>query len=167
MNPYEGYLDGRDPLAVISATPARLRALVKGLNPPQLKKHAKPGKWSIHEIVVHLADCEVMFVSRCRLIAFEDHPHLAPFDQDRWMAGALRERESTANALQRFLTLRATQIALYKSLSKPEMAKTGTHPERGEVSVRETFETAAGHDVNHLKQIEELRALLKSKASKK
>ena len=163
MNPYSSFLAGQDPLKVISATPARVKALLKGLTPAQLKKHPKPGKWSIHEILLHLADCELMFCSRCRLIAFEDHPHLAPFDQDRWNNGKLREKESTADALARFLALRKTQISLYKSLSKPEMAKTGTHPERGEVSARETFETQGGHDINHLGQFEELRALLKKK----
>src|ERR1022692_2904267 len=112
MNPYASFLAGQDPLKVISATPARMRTLLRGLTPTQLKKHSKPGKWSIHEILLHLADCEVMFSSRCRLIAFENHPHLAPFDQDRWMAGKLCEKESSADALARFEALRKTQINL-------------------------------------------------------
>ena len=161
MNPYASFLAGQDPLKVISATPARMRTLLRGLTPAQLKKHSKPGKWSIHEILLHLADCELMFASRCRLIAFESYPHLAPFDQDRWNTGKLREKDSTADALARFLSLRKTQISLYKALSKEEMSRSGNHPERGEVSVRETFETQAGHDINHLGQLEGLRALLK------
>ena len=163
MNPYATFLAGRDPLKVISATPGRLRALLKGLTPAQIKKRPKPGKWSIHEILLHLADCELMFCSRCRLIAFEDHPHLAPFDQDRWNTAKMREKESFSDALARFEALRKTQISLYKALPKDEHSRTGTHPERGEVSVRETFETSAGHDINHLGQIEALRALLKLK----
>ena len=163
MNPYERFLEGGNALKIISATPAKLRALLKGLTPAQLKKHVHRGKWSIHEIVLHLADCELMFCSRCRLIAFEDHPHLTPFDQDRWNEGKLREKESTRDALARFESLRKTQISLHKASSKEVLARTGVHPERGEVSVRETFETAAGHDVNHLRQIEGLRAAFKKK----
>ncbi len=163
MNPYERFLEGRDALKIISATPKTLRSLLKGLTPAQLKKQVNPGKWSMHEIVLHLADCELMFCSRCRLIAFEDHPHLAPFDQDRWNTAKLREKESTSDALARFESLRKTQISLYKALPADAMAKTGLHPERGHVSVRETFETAAGHDVNHLRQLEGLRAGLKKK----
>lgn len=167
MNPYERFLEGRDPLKILSATPGRLRALVKGLSPAQLKKQVHPGKWSIHEIVLHLADCELMFASRCRLTAFEDHPFLAPFDQDRWNNAKAKERESTAEALVRFDALRKSQISLYKATPKDAFARTGNHPERGEVSLRTTFETCAGHDVNHLGQLEGLRAVLKAKRKKK
>jgi len=163
MNPYERFLEGNDPLTLMTATPKRLQALVKGLTPAQLKKRVNPDKWSIHEILQHLADCELMFASRCRLIAFEDHPHLAPFDQDRWAIGKAREKESAADALDRFNTLRRTQILLYKSSPEDAFARTGNHPERGEVSLQITFETCGGHDVNHLRQIEGLRAALAAK----
>jgi hypothetical protein len=101
-----------------------------------------------------------MFASRCRLIAFEDHPHLAPFDQDRWAAGKSHEKGSAADALSLFEALRKTQLGLYKASGGETHARTGLHPERGEVSMRITFETCAGHDVNHLRQIEALRAAL-------
>jgi hypothetical protein len=163
MNPYERFLEGNHPLKLMTATPKRLNALVKGLTPAQLKKRVYKDKWSIHEILQHLADCEVMFTSRCRLIAFEDHPHLAPFDQERWANAKAREKESAADALDRFAALRKAQVLLYKS-SPPEIfARTGFHPERGEVSLRITFETCGGHDVNHLRQIEGLRAALATK----
>ena len=160
MNPYERFLEGADPLVLMTATPKRLQALVKELTPAQLKKRVNPDKWSIHEILEHLADCELMFASRCRLIAFEDHPHLAPFDQDRWAVGKAREKESAADALDRFNALRKTQILLFRSSPAELFARTGMHPERGEVSMQITFETCAGHDVNHLRQIEGLRAAL-------
>jgi uncharacterized damage-inducible protein DinB len=153
-------------LKVISATPAKLRTLVKGLTPSQLKKRVRPDKWSIHEILLHLADCELMFASRCRLTAFEDYPVLQPFDQDRWNNGKVREKESTADALARFEALRKSQISLYKALPKADFARVGKHPERGDVSLRTTFETAAGHDINHLGQVEALRATVKAKRKK-
>ncbi len=158
MNPYAHFLEGNDPLKLITATPKRIDALVKGLTPAQMKKRVNKDKWSIYEIVQHLADCELMFASRCRLIAFDDHPHLQPFDQDRWAAGKALERESVEEAINRFNALRRSQIALYKASSPEARARTGHHPERGEVSMAITFETCAGHDVNHLRQIEALRA---------
>jgi uncharacterized damage-inducible protein DinB len=163
MNPYAHYLADLEPLKVISATPGRIRTLVKGLTPAQLKKRVKRDKWSMHEILLHLADCELMFASRCRLTAFEDHPFLAPFDQDRWNNAKLREKESTADALARFEALRKSQIGLYKATAKGDFGRTGNHPERGEVSLRTTFETCAGHDINHLGQLEDLRAQLKKR----
>src|ERR1022692_3958124 len=117
MNPYERFLEGNDPLKLMTATPKRIQALVKGLTPAQLKKRVNRDKWSIHEIILHLADCELMFASRCRLIVFENSPHLAPFDRDRWNAGKLLEKESTADALARFETLRKSQVSLYKTLT--------------------------------------------------
>jgi hypothetical protein len=110
-----------------------------------------------------------MFASRCRLIAFDDHPHLTPFDQDRWAAGKAREKESADDALDRFEALRKAQILLHKASPAELFARTGHHPERGEVSLRITFETCAGHDVNHLRQIEGLRSALgvAKKAKKK
>ena len=163
MNPYERFLEGRDALKLISATSGQLHKLIKGLSPAQLKKRPKPGKWSIHEIVLHLADCELMFASRCRLTAFENHPFLQPFDQDRWNNAKVNEGESTAEAMERFDVLRKSQIRLYKATPSPDFARTGNHPERGEVSLRTTFETCAGHDVNHLRQIEDLRKGLQKK----
>jgi hypothetical protein len=160
MNPYERFLEGNDPFKLMTATPKRLQTLVKGLTPAQLKKRVNQDKWSIHEILEHLADCELMFASRCRLIAFDDHPHLAPFDQDRWAVGKAREKRSTSEALSLFETLRRTQLGLYKASSAETFSRTGTHPERGEVSMQIIFETCAGHDVNHLRQIEALRAAL-------
>jgi hypothetical protein len=163
MNPYERFLEGNDPYKLMSATPKRLQALVKGLTPAQLKRRVNKDKWSIHEILEHLADRELMFASRCRLIAFEDRPYLAPFDQDRWSVGKAREKASTADALSLFEALRKTQLGLYKAAGPETHARTGTHPERGEVSMRITFETCAGHDVNHLRQVQGLRAALVAK----
>jgi len=165
MNPYAHFLevDGRDALKVISATPGKLRSLMRGLTPAQIKKRVRPDKWSIHEIVLHLADCELMFASRCRLTAFDDRPFLQPFNQEYWMTGKLREKESTADAMTRFEVLRKSQLALYKALPKADFGRAGTHPERGEVTLRITFETCAGHDLNHLGQIEALRTALTSR----
>jgi hypothetical protein len=156
MNPYAKYIEGRDPLAVAAATPRRVVALIQGLSPRQLAKRPGPGKWSIHEIITHLADTEMVMACRARWIAFEDGSTLVPFDQDKWANGRLREKESLAESLERFRVLRRSQLRLFRSASKEDFLRKGFHPERGQVSLREQLETVAGHDLNHLAQIERL-----------
>lgn len=156
MNPYAKYLEGRDPLAVAAATPARIGSLIRGLGPRLLAKRPAPGKWSIHEIVTHLADTEMVMGCRARWIAFEERPTLVPFDQEKWAAGRAREKEPLAEALERFRLLRRSQLRLFRSAEQQDFKRTGFHPERGEVTLQEQLETLAGHDLNHLAQIERL-----------
>jgi hypothetical protein len=156
VNPYVKFLDGRDPLKVAAATPAKIAGLIRGLTPRQLAKRPAPGKWSIQEIVSHLADTEMVVCCRARWIAFEEHPTLVPFDQEKWAAGRIREKEPLAETLERFRLLRRTQIRLFRQASQKDFRRTGFHPERGTVTLREQLETVAGHDLNHLAQIRRL-----------
>ena len=156
MNPYAKYLEGRDPLTVAAATPAKIVALIRGLSPRQLTKRPAPGKWSIQEIIRHLADTEMVMCCRARWIAFEEHPTLVPFDQEKWAAGARREKEPLTDTLERFRSLRRSQLRLFRSASKQDFMRGGFHPERGEVTLQEQLETLAGHDLNHLGQLQRL-----------
>lgn len=156
MNPYATYLEGRDPLAVAAATPGRIVALIRRLGPRQLTRRPAPGKWSIQEIVAHLADTEAVMACRARWIAFEARPTLVPFDQEKWAAGRAREREPLAETFERFRLLRRSQLRLFRAATRRDFARTGFHPERGEVSLQEQLETVAGHDLNHLAQIRRL-----------
>ncbi len=158
MNPYAKYLEGRDPLAVAAATPARIMALIRPLSSSQLAKRPAPGKWSIQEIIRHLADTDMVMGCRARWIAFEEHSTLVPFDQDKWAAGAAREPEPLAETLERFRLLRRSQIRLFRRARGRDFKRVGFHPERGEVTLREQLETLAGHDLNHLGQIRRLAA---------
>ncbi len=163
MNPYAKYLENRDPLAVAAATPAKIVSLIRGLTPRDLAKRPAPGKWSIQEIISHLADTEMVMACRARWIAFEDHPTLVPFDQEKWAAGRAREKESLAETIERFRLLRRSQLRLFRHASKQDFQRTGFHPERGVVTLRVQLETLAGHDLNHLAQIQRLAAQHKAK----
>ncbi len=158
MNPYAKFLGSRDPVKVLAATPARIGALIKGLTPRQLGRKPKPGKWSIQEIITHLAETEMVLCCRARWIAFEDKPTLIPFDQEKWATGWAREREPLAEILERFRLLRKSQVRLLKNVPKAHFKRTGHHLERGVITLKEQMETAAGHDLNHLKQIQGLAA---------
>ena len=158
MNPYAKVLGNRDPLTVAAATPARMLVLIRGLTRRQLARRPAPGKWSVQEIIRHLADTEMVMACRARWIAFEDHPTLAPFDQEQWAAGRARERETLAETFERFRLLRRSQLRLFRRASAKDFRRTGFHPERGVVSLWVQLETLAGHDLNHLAQIRRLVA---------
>ena len=163
MTPYAKYLENREPLMVAAATPAKIASLIRGLTPRQLARRPTPGKWSIREIISHLADTDMVMDCRARWIAFEEHPTLVPFDQEKWAAGRARENEPVAETLERFRLLRRSQVRLYRHASMTDYRRTGFHPERGVVTLRVQLETLAGHDLNHLAQIQRLAAQHKAR----
>jgi hypothetical protein len=163
VNPYANFLENRDPLSVAAATPARILSLIRGLTARHLVKRPAPGKWSIQEIITHLADTEMVMGCRARWIAFEEHPTLVPFDQEKWAAGRAREKETLAETIERFRLLRRSQLRLFRQASAKDLRRTGYHPERGEVTLRVQLETLAGHDLNHLVQIQRLAAQHKAR----
>lgn len=151
MNPYASFLGGQPAIPVISATPERLGALLAALGPAADRTPA-PGKWSAREILCHLADCEVVFAYRLRQAAAEPHHIIQPFDQDEW--AKVYSGYTAPAALELFSAARRWNLALLKALPPDTFAKTLNHPERGEMTFQVVVETIAGHDLNHLKQIE-------------
>jgi hypothetical protein len=152
LNPYASFLAGQDPLPVIAATAARLSALAEKLGPKGLERSLAPGKWSARKIICHLADTEVAFAFRLRQAAAEPDHVIQPFDQDKW-AAAYDAFDARA-ALDVFLPLRQWNLKLIRSLPPDTFSKPLTHPERGTMTFQTMVETMAGHDLNHLRQIE-------------
>ncbi|MFI5127983.1 MAG: DinB family protein, partial [Candidatus Acidiferrales bacterium] len=66
MNPYASHLGDRDPQEVIAATAGQLASAIRTLGPERAEQRPAPGKWSVREIICHLADCEVVFAYRLR-----------------------------------------------------------------------------------------------------
>ena len=157
MNPYKKYTEGKDPMTVLAATPHRLRELTAGLSGTKLQEHPVPDKWSIHEIVAHLADCELMFSARCRFILYEENKPLIGFDQNALMAGWRRERESFEETMERFRVMRQAQLRMFRAASPADLERTAPHEEYGPESASEYLFKVAGHDLHHLEQIERLR----------
>jgi hypothetical protein len=160
MNPYSKFIEGKDPMTVLAATPQRLRELAAGLTGSQLQAHPVPGKWSIHENVAHLADSELMFSARCRYILYEENKPLIGFDQDKMMAGWRREQESFEDTLERFRVMRQALVRMFRAASPHDLERTGIHDEYGPESASEYMFKVAGHDLNHLEQLVRLRQLL-------
>ena len=112
----------------------------------------RPGRWSAREILCHLADSELVFAFRLRQALAEENHVVQPFDQESWARRYAGYGASAA--LEMFRSARAWNLALLRGVSPTELARTLTHPERGTMAFRVLAETMAGHDMNHIGQIE-------------
>jgi DinB superfamily len=153
-----GYLAGRDPVRMQAAAPAKLARLLKGVTPAGARKRPAPGKWSIAEIVAHLADTEVAMGWRVRMVLGQPGEPIQPFDQDAWAAAMRYHKRDPRKSLEQYRGLRQANVALLKSLAPDDWKKSAMHPERGEQTVRAIVEMTAGHDLNHFAQIERILA---------
>jgi hypothetical protein len=152
MNPYASHLGDRDPLSVIAASPQRLSAQLDRLGPDGIERPYAPGKCNTRQILCHLADTELVFAFRLRQALAEDHHVIQPMDQDKWAANY--DVFGARAALEVFTAVRKWNLELIAALPPAAMSKPVTHPERGQMTFRVLIETMAGHDLNHLKQIE-------------
>ncbi|MGB6130747.1 MAG: DinB family protein [Acidobacteriaceae bacterium] len=156
LNPYAQFLNGQDPMAVIQATSGRLRTLAKAIGIEKINLAPSPGKWSAREILCHLADCEVAFGFRLRQTLAENNHKIQPFDQEKWAAPY--KLISADDALATFAALRRWNVLLIDASLAANAGKTVTHPERGKMTFGTIVETMAGHDLNHIAQLERLAA---------
>jgi hypothetical protein len=162
-NPYAQYLGDKEPYFVLQSTAERIQELTAGLTPEQLATPPEPGKWSIHEIVAHLADCELVFQTRARMIMFQDVPTLVNFDQEPWVLGWAREKEPWAETFEKFAVLRRSILRLFLNAEGHDLVRYGVHTERGPQTINDYVEMMAGHDINHLQQIERVRGIVSAR----
>ena len=156
LNPYASFVGNRDPKIAIGETAAQLAALARRIGPQGLDRKPTPGKWSAREILCHLADVETVFAFRLRQTLAEPHHVIQPFDQDTW---ASQYPGFTAEAaLSVFSAVRKWNVLLIQSAPAEAFSKPVTHPERGQMTFQTIVETMAGHDLNHIQQLEKLAA---------
>ena len=154
------YAEGKDPLVLQQAAPKKLAALLKGKSKKQLTWRLAPDKWSAAEIAAHLADAEVAISWRLRQILSTNTVPIQAYDQDSWAATFDYAHRDLKQSLETFRVLRESNLALLKSVPRKLWENYGVHQERGNESVTHMVRMIAGHDLNHLKQIE---AILKSR----
>jgi hypothetical protein len=153
-----GHVEGQEPLKVQAATAKKLERLVKGVPAGKLRKRPAPEKWSVAEIVVHLADTEIAGGWRMRAILGSPGTAVAAFDQDSWVKALHYDQRDMRKALEQFRVLRETNLALLKTLTPEQWKHFGMHSERGEETIEHMARLFAGHDLNHIKQIEAILA---------
>lgn len=156
MNPYVArmleLLGEEDPILVLEATPVRLEALLLNLGDDVERPYA-PGKWDARHIAAHLADNELAAGFRLRQTVARVGT-VQPFDQDAW--ATRYARTDPGLALETFRALRAWNLALYAGFSMEDWLAEIEHPERGPLSVDLMVRMLAGHDLNHLEQLQKI-----------
>lgn len=152
------YTEGKQPLAVQASTAKKLERLIKGVPTAKLRKRPAPGKWSVGEILAHLADAEIVGGFRMRLILGAPGTPVAAFDQDSWVTSGHYEKRDPRQSLELFRAVREANLALLKSLTPEQWKHYGMHSERGQESVEHIVRMFAGHDINHVQQIERIIA---------
>jgi hypothetical protein len=160
MNPYRerilGLLGDRPALASLEATPAKIEALVARIGRGGMSRAYAPGKWTARQILAHLADAEIGVGFRLRQALAENEHVIQPFDQDLWA----RRYEALDGevAARAFCALRPWNVALVRTLTPQDLGRPVMHPERGMESVEIIVKMLAGHDLNHLAQLEQIAA---------
>ena len=148
------YGEGKDALRLQQAAPKKLAALLKGKTAKQLTRRPAADKWSIAEIVAHLADAELAISWRLRQVLSTNAIPIQAYDQDLWAKTFDYAHRDSRISLATFTTLREANLGLLKSVPKTLWDNYGVHAERGKETVGHIVRMVAGHDLNHLQQIE-------------
>jgi hypothetical protein len=151
-NPYGKYVEGVDLLASLEQTPKRIQALIRGWPREAFDRSYAPGKWTARQLLVHLAQAEVVFGDRIRFALTTPGFVVIPFDQDDWMK--MENAVDAQSGLAAYLGMRQMNLAFFRSLTPAQRAQTFTHPERGEISVDWIMTAMAGHERHHLQHFE-------------
>lgn len=152
------YAAGKKPLKVQAATAANIEKLIKRVPAAKLRKRPAPDKWSVTEIISHLADSEIVVGYRIRSILGAPGTPIQAYDQEKWAEAGNYARRDLHSQLGVFRALRAANLDLLKSLRPEQWKHYGIHAERGEESVERLTEMISGHDINHILQIEAIVA---------
>jgi len=151
-----GQSGGKDPLKIQAATAGKLGRLIQRASAAKLRKRPAPGKWSAGEILAHLADCEIVTGWRMRQILSAPGTPIQAFDQDRWAAAGHYEKRDARKSLEQFRAAREGNVALLKILTPEQWKQHGMHAERGVETIEHIVRLMAGHDLNHLGQVERI-----------
>jgi hypothetical protein len=126
-----------------------------------------PGKWSIRQIVAHLADADTVGAHRFRQLVAEDNPTIVAFDQELWTKNLDYARRKPKSSLETFRRVRAENYELLKELPPAAFDRAGNHTERGRVTLGEMLEGFAGHAESHARQMQQIRDAYKAAKGKK
>lgn len=152
---------GQDPMAVLERTSGDIRDAVATLSGEEMRTPEADGKWSVVQVLQHLADSELVWGWRLRKVLAEDRPSLTGYDQDLWASRLRYDEVEPDAALAVFEALRRSHLALLRSAGAADLARCGIHVERGEESVAHMVRLYAGHDLVHRRQLRRIRGTLR------
>jgi uncharacterized damage-inducible protein DinB len=151
-NPYGADLADRNALDAFGETPGRIRAFVEDWSDMLFDRSYAPGKWTIRQVLIHLAQTEVALGSRVRFALTQPGYTAQSFSQDDWMP--VDAEIDARTALDVYTTLRRMNVSMFRSLTAEQRGRPFSHPEYGELTVDWVLNQMAGHDIHHLKQIQ-------------
>jgi hypothetical protein len=150
-------LGDRDPLTVLRATPPALEKIVADTARDVLGRPEAPGKWAMRDVLAHLADSDLVWGWRLRLVLAQDRPPLTGYDQDAWASRLGYSDSDPGDSVAMFSVLRKSNLRLLTRATPDDLGRVGVHVERGEESLAHHMKLYAGHDILHLNQLERIR----------
>jgi uncharacterized damage-inducible protein DinB len=149
-------VSAKNPLEVQRETASTLAKLIKPLTREELSQRLEPAKWSIAEILAHLVDTEIVVSWRMRLVIGQSGAALQAVDQDAWAQTLDYSRQDPKVSLETFGVLRANNLRMLQVLPDSVWENYGMHSERGTETVAQIVRMYAGHDLNHLAQVDKI-----------
>lgn len=150
-------LGSRDPMEELESMPDALAHAVAGLTPEQEATPEAPGKWSIRQVVQHLADSELVGGFRFRMVLAHEAPQLPGYDQDLWAERLRYQDADLATALNDFGVIRRGNLRHLRRATPADLKRVMRHSERGDEPLERMIWMFAGHDLVHLRQIARIR----------
>jgi DinB superfamily len=150
-------LGDRDPHTVLAALPDAVEALTVGVDEALARRPEREGKWSIVQVVSHLADTETVYGYRMRMIVAQDAPPIQGYDQDLWGDRLHYRDEPLSVVVGELRMLRGRNLRFTRCLDDTELDRVGVHSERGRESVRHNLRLVAAHDLLHRAQLARIR----------
>ena len=143
---------------------SRLLLTIHGIAEDDLQRPESEGRWSIANVIAHLADLELVYAVRIRSILAGAGATLQVLPQNEWV-DRVHGREPVAELLEQFWFHRRMNLTLRERLSEEELSRSGNHPDYGALTIRDAFERIRNHDAKHLGQIERIKTTLGLAAS--
>jgi hypothetical protein len=146
--------------------PELVATSITGAANPELDFVPGPGKWSVRQILCHLADGEIVAAARFRTILAEDNPLIVAYDQDAWAANLDYTHRKIAQALETFRHMRATSYDVLHAAPEAAFERKFNHSERGSLTLMDLLRTYVRHAEKHSEQIGRVRQEYKASVVK-
>jgi uncharacterized damage-inducible protein DinB len=117
-----------------------------------------PGKWTGKQVLGHLVDCELVFLTRLRFLLAEEEPQVVPFQQDAWASRFRYQAQDSRRMKELFRLLRGEMIRLAREAKPSDLARRGKHPENPNYTAEWLVVHAAEHTDHHLGQLAAIKA---------
>lgn len=132
-----------------------LKNKVKEFDSDSFTYKPSPDKWSINEIIIHLADAEMNASTRMRKIIAESGSSIVPYDQNGWAQKLDYNAQNCEQYIGLFALLRDINFRLLKELPDETWDNFVNHPESGKITLKRWLDIYINHLKNHLKQMED------------